>query len=85
MSARNTRTTRTTTSTNVEEHKPAPREADRPEYVDDRGLSTRTPISRVTWQVMRQKGEGPAFYRVGRRCVYRWDEVANWLESRRVA
>lgn len=56
-----------------------------PDYVDDRTLAARTPISRVQWQVMRREGKGPAFYRIGRRCLYRWAEVTAWLESHRVA
>jgi hypothetical protein len=55
-----------------------------PDYVDDRTLAVRTPISRVQWQVMRREGKGPAFYRIGRRCVYRWAEVMAWLEGHRV-
>ncbi len=55
-----------------------------PDYVDDRALSARTPIARVTWQTMRQKGEGPPFYRLGRRCLYKWSEVAAWIEAQRI-
>lgn len=55
-----------------------------PDYVDDRILAARTPISRVQWQVMRRGNKGPAFYRIGRRCLYRWAEVVAWLESHRV-
>lgn len=55
------------------------------DWVDDRILAQRTPIARVTWQVMRRDEEGPPYYRVGRRCLYRWSEVVAWLESARVA
>jgi len=54
------------------------------EYIDDRTLSARTPISRITWQTWRSKGKGPPHYRVGRRCLYKWHEVVSWLEGRRV-
>jgi len=54
-----------------------------PDYVDDRTLATRTPIARVTWKTWRAKGEGPAYYRIGRRCLYRWSDVEAWLEQRR--
>ena len=54
------------------------------EYCDDRALAAQTPIARVTWQVMRQNGEGPPHYKIGRRCIYRWSEVVAWLESNRV-
>lgn len=53
------------------------------DYVDDRQLSKRTPISRVTWQTWRSKGEGPPFYKIGRRCLYKWSDVESWLETRR--
>jgi hypothetical protein len=52
-------------------------------YVDDRELERRTPIRRITWQTWRRRGAGPPFYKVGRRCVYRWTEVVAWLESHR--
>jgi hypothetical protein len=55
-----------------------------PEYVDDRTLTARTSISRVCWQTWRARGVGPAYYKVGRRCLYRWSEVSAWLESKRV-
>jgi hypothetical protein len=55
-----------------------------PVYVDDRELERRTPIRRITWQTWRRQGSGPPFYKIGRRCVYRWAEVVTWLESHRV-
>jgi hypothetical protein len=58
--------------------------ASEPIYVDDRELERRTPIRRITWQTWRRQGSGPAFYKLGRRCVYRWSEVVAWLESHRV-
>lgn len=54
-----------------------------PDYVDDRVLAARTPISRVTWQTWRSRGKGPPWYQIGRRCLYRWSEVTAWLESHR--
>jgi hypothetical protein len=54
-------------------------------WVDDRSLEARTPISRVTWKLWRAKGEGPPWYRVGRRVVYKWSEVEQWLSAGRVA
>lgn len=53
------------------------------EFVDDRQLSARTPIARITWQTWRSRGKGPPYYQVGRRCLYRWAEVLAWLESKR--
>lgn len=54
------------------------------EYVDERVLAQRTPLARVTWQKMRADETGPPYYKVGRRCLYRWDEVTAWLDSTRV-
>lgn len=49
-------------------------------YVDDRDLARLTPISRAHWQAMRPKGEGPPWYRVGRRVVYLWEDVDAWMK-----
>jgi predicted DNA-binding transcriptional regulator AlpA len=54
------------------------------EYVDDRDLAERTPLSRQTWQALRSKRKGPPFYRIGTRCFYKWLEVQQWLEDHRV-
>jgi predicted DNA-binding transcriptional regulator AlpA len=54
------------------------------EYIDDRQLEARTSITRATWQIWRSKGTGPAYHKVGRRCLYQWAEVKAWLESKRV-
>lgn len=52
-----------------------------PIWVDDRYLAAYTPISRVCWQRWRQVGEGPKYYRVSRRILYKLSEVTAWLES----
>ena len=52
-------------------------------YVDDRDLAKRTPIARVTWQTYRAKGIGPNYFKIGRRCLYRWADVVAWLETHR--
>lgn len=52
-----------------------------PEYVDDRELARRTPISRAQWQALRYQGGGPPWRKVGRRCVYAWIDVVAWIES----
>ncbi len=54
------------------------------EYIDDKQLAERTPFSRITFQVWRANSKGPPYYRVGRRCLYKWHEVVEWLEGRRV-
>lgn len=57
-----------------------------PVYIDDRELERRVPaIRRATWQKMRVEGRGPAWIKIGRRCVYSWPTVVEWLESHRVA
>ncbi len=56
-----------------------------PVYVDDRELARRTPLARATWQKMRIEGKGPAVRKIGRRCVYLWSEVVEFLESHRSA
>lgn len=53
------------------------------EFVDDRELAARTPISRITWQTWRSRGKGPPYYRAGRRCFYKWGEVLAWIEAQR--
>jgi hypothetical protein len=57
--------------------------SDTAEYVDDRDLARRTPISRSQWQSYRHKGGGPPWLRVGKRCVYKWSDVQAWLEQHR--
>ena len=52
-------------------------------YVDDRELARRTPLARATWQKMRIEGKGPTVRKIGRRCVYLWSEVVEFLESHR--
>ncbi len=32
---------------------------------------------------MRHRGEGPPAYRLGKRLMFDWDEVLQWVESRR--
>jgi hypothetical protein len=54
------------------------------EYLDDRQLAQRTPFSRAHWQKMRQRGDGPVYRKVGRRCLYRWADVVAWIEAQPV-
>ncbi len=51
-----------------------------PEYVDDRVLEQVTPIKRVTWQQLRARGTGPRWFKIGRRCLYKLDDVREWIE-----
>ena len=50
-------------------------------FLDDRDLERLTPIKRVTYQVMRAQGIGPKYFRIGTRCVYKWSDVVEWIES----
>ncbi len=54
------------------------------EYVDDRDLAERTPISRAQWQAWRRDREGPPYAKIGRRCVYHWPTVRAWIDARMV-
>lgn len=54
------------------------------EYLDDRDLFELTTMSRAFWAKLRVTGGGPPYLRVGRRVVYRWADVAAWLDARRV-
>lgn len=58
--------------------------SDSPDYVDDRALEERTPLSRSWYQQARIRGSGPPWIKVGRRALYRWADVVAWLESQRV-
>lgn len=55
------------------------------EYVDDRDLARLTPISRSHWQTLRTNREGPPWSKIGRRVVYRWADVAAWIEAQKPA
>jgi len=59
-------------------------EAAAADFLDDRALEARTGIKRVTWQKYRARGDGPPFYKVYRKILYRWSEVVAWIEARRV-
>jgi hypothetical protein len=54
------------------------------EYVSEITLAERTTMTRAFWQTLRARGKGPAFYKIGRRCLYKWHEVQAWLEGQRV-
>lgn len=49
--------------------------------VDDDFLGKHTPHSRSWYQKARLIGEGPPNYALGRKRVYRWAEVLEWLEN----
>jgi len=51
------------------------------ECLDTRGLATILPLAEVTLKIMRAKGEGPPWIKVGRRVLYRVSEVRAWLDA----
>ncbi|PCI42905.1 MAG: hypothetical protein COB49_13065 [Alphaproteobacteria bacterium] len=51
------------------------------EYIDTNQLAERTSIAVSTWTKHRLRGSGPAFKKVGRRCIYDWQEVVKWLDG----
>lgn len=56
-----------------------------PIFVDDARAAALVGISRVWFQRARREGVGPKVYRVGRRCLYRVDELVRWVESGQAA
>ncbi len=60
------------------------RQTDASGYITDVELAERIKVSRVTIQGWRQRGEGPPFYRIGRRIIYDWAEVETWVREQRV-
>jgi hypothetical protein len=53
--------------------------------VTDHWLGQHTPRSRGWYQHARLNGEGPPYYRLGKRIVYRWSEVQAWLDRQLVS
>lgn len=54
-------------------------------YIDERELSKRLGVARVTLSLWRRNASGPPWYRLGaRRVVYKWPEVEAWVEASRV-
>jgi hypothetical protein len=59
-------------------------ESDSRVFVDEQYLAERFGLSRRYWQLLRQRGEGPIYYSVGRRRLYCPLEVEQWLREHRV-
>jgi predicted DNA-binding transcriptional regulator AlpA len=56
------------------------------DYIDVDEVALLTGMSRSWLQHVRPIGEGPPFYRMGKkRILYRRDEVENWVASRQVS
>lgn len=60
-------------------HRSATLNAFDPTYIDERELARRTTLSPRTLQLMRSKGSGPPFAKLGGRAVYRWADVERWI------
>lgn len=54
------------------------------QYVNDIELAGHLGIARITLRTWRTKGQGPPFYKLGRKVVYEMAEVAAWMKSQRV-
>jgi hypothetical protein len=52
-------------------------------FLRPRDVAARTGYSVATLARWRCNGEGPAFRKVNRACVYRWGDVLEWLGSPR--
>lgn len=42
-----------------------------------------TGLTRSAFYSLRHRGEGPPAYRFGKRLMFKWSEVEEWIESRR--
>jgi len=51
-------------------------------YIGERELARRTTLSPRTLQLMRRKGNGPPWAKLGHRVVYRWTDVERWISER---
>lgn len=54
-------------------------------YITELELATRTTLSRAQLRFLRGRGEGPPFYKLGRRVVYLWTECRAWIDAQRVS
>jgi hypothetical protein len=51
-------------------------------WMNQQTLASITPISERTWERMRGEGTGPPFTKAGRKVLYRWGDVEDWLARR---
>jgi hypothetical protein len=51
-------------------------------YATQQKLAVATDISERTWERMRANGTGPRFAKAGRKILYRWADVEDWLAKR---
>ena len=55
----------------------------KPNYVTEHAVADLLGLSVRTLQKMRVNGDGPPFYKFGRRVLYDTEEVLNWAATRR--
>lgn len=54
------------------------------DFLRDTELAKRIGISAITLRHWRLRGEGPPYYKLGSRVLYKWSAVEEWLETRKV-
>ena len=54
---------------------------EQPLYISEQQVAHETGMSRIWLQRARTEGIGPPFRRIGRRVVYRFAAVLEWIES----
>ncbi|MBI4191552.1 MAG: helix-turn-helix domain-containing protein [Betaproteobacteria bacterium] len=54
-------------------------------YVQTSGAAAFLSLSDAWLRLLRSRGEGPPYYRLGRRVVYRRDDLIEWASRFRVA
>jgi len=52
------------------------------EFIDTPRLAALTGIAASTWTKRRLTGDGPPHLKVGRRVLYRWQDVETWLAAK---
>jgi hypothetical protein len=55
-----------------------------PHVLTRRDLATHYRIPVATWETWAIRGGGPPYHKVGRRCLYRREDVEAWFAARRV-
>ena len=51
-------------------------------YFNTNQLADQTGIAASTWGKRRLSGDGPRYIKAGRRVLYRWQDVEDWLLQR---
>jgi hypothetical protein len=53
-------------------------------YFETAAAAAFTDLSPAYLRLLRSRGEGPPYYRLGRRVVYKREDLTEWVESFRV-